>query len=288
MILKQAIQQARAILKSNKVENPELTAEVILRNVLNLSRVELYQSLPQELSEEKGKIFRQHIQRHLDGEPVAYIIGHKEFYGLDLYVDDRVLIPRPETELLVEKALEIARNKQGIIVADIGTGCGAVAVSLALNLREVKIYATDVSAPALEVAVENSQRHHVLDKIVFLEGNLLEPLPEPVDVIIGNLPYVKKADIDLFRPLGFEPRLALDGGEDGLCQIRQFCSQVKGKVKPGGSILLEVGEGQSKAVASLLCDFFPNAMINIFKDFAAIERVVQMTTKRMRSSLTRS
>ncbi len=276
MILKQALQNARELLRSQNIESPELTAEVILRHTLSLNRVQLIQSLENELNPEFETIFGNYLQRHLKGEPVAYIIGHKEFFGLDFNVDNRVLIPRPETELLVEKALELGQQRHITTVADIGTGCGTIAISLALRLGNVKIYATDVSALALELALQNSSKHHVLDRICFLQGNLLEPLPEPVDLIIANLPYVKIGDIAGCRALGFEPDLALNGGRDGLSVIRKFCSQVIDKIKPGGSILMEIGEGQSEKVAALLRKRFPRAVIKAHRDFAGIERVIQV------------
>ncbi len=276
MKLKQALQQARATLQSNNIENPELTAEVLLRYAVKVNRVELYISLDNELNPEDETIFNKFLVRHLAGEPVAYITGHKEFRGLDFFVDNRVLIPRPETELLVEKVLEAAGNKDKLTIADIGTGCGAIAVSLAINLPDAKIYAIDISALALEVALENSRRLNVLDRICFLTGNLLEPLPEAVDIIAANLPYVRESEIENSHPLRFEPELSLNGGEDGLTQIRQFCSQIKSKIKPKGSIFLEIGEGQSLAVVSLLRKSVPAATINVFKDFAGIERVIRV------------
>ncbi len=276
MILKQALQNARELLRSQNIESPELTAEVILRHTLCLNRVRLFQSLDDELSSEVESIFRNYLQRHLNGEPVAYIIGHKEFFGLDFNVDNRVLIPRPETELIVEKALELAQKKQITTIADIGTGCGTIAIPLALKLGNVKIYATDISALALELAVQNSSKHQALDRICFLQGNLLEPLPEPVDLIIANLPYVKQGDIAKSQSLGFEPDLALNGGRDGLSVIRKFCSQAKDRIKPGGSTLLEIGERQSEKVAALLEKYFPQAVITAHHDFAGIERVIQV------------
>ncbi|MBN1367646.1 MAG: peptide chain release factor N(5)-glutamine methyltransferase [Dehalococcoidales bacterium] len=277
MTLKQALQHARDTLQSHNIENPELTAEVLLRHILNITRVQLYQTLDDELKTDVVNNLRDIIQRHLNGEPVAYITGHKEFFGIDFIVDSRVLIPRPETELLVEKALQLADSNKVNLIADIGTGCGTIAVSLALKLTGVKIYATDISAPALEVAVQNGRKYRVADKICWLQGDLLEPLPEPVDIIVANLPYVKKEDIIKFRSLGFEPSLSLNGGEDGLSAIRQFCTQVKGKVKPGGSILMEIGQDQSETVKTLLLNCYPKAGVGIFRDFAGIERVVLVT-----------
>jgi release factor glutamine methyltransferase len=271
--LKQALQHARDILQSHNIENAPLTAEVLLRHTLKFNRVQLYQAIDIELNPAQENSLCGLIKRHLDGEPVAYITGHKEFYGLDFCVDNRALIPRPETELLVEKALELAKDRGITTIADIGTGCGTIAISLALNLPKAKIYATDISAMALELAVLNCQRHRVLDKICFLQGNMLEPLPEPVDLITANLPYVKEMDLTASRSLSYEPRLALNGGADGLDKIRYFCTQVTSKLNSGGSILLEMGQGQSEEVISLLRHCFPSAHIEVFKDLRGVERV---------------
>src|SRR5207248_5109727 len=159
------------------------------------------------------------IERRGGGEPVAYLVGHKEFYGLDFLVDRRVLIPRPETELLVESALSVCREKldagQVPIVADIGTGSGAIPITLALEEPRLPyLYATDISTDALEVAYLNSKRHAVEQRIRLLQGNLVEPLPEPVDIITANLPYVGTEEMDVLAPdvLAYEPHLALFSG----------------------------------------------------------------------------
>ena len=278
MTLKQAIQRARDRLQSYHIENPGLTVEVLLMYSLKINRVRLYQTLEDELNAEVEIDFLRLIERHMNGEPVAYITGRKEFFGIDFVVDNRVLIPRPETELLVDKALTQAAVNNPDSIADIGTGCGTVAVPLALKLPGVKIYATDISAAALEVAALNCREQGVADKINLLQGNLLEPLPEPVDMIIANLPYMRKDDITGSRGLSFEPGLALDGGEDGLSVIRQFCAQVKNRLKPNGLLLMEIGVGQGEPVTELLNKYFTGAVtINTYRDYAGIERVVQMT-----------
>ncbi len=279
MTLKQALQSARDILQSHNIENAPLTAEVLLRHTLNFNRVQLYQAMENKLNPTQEKTFQSLIERHICGEPVAYITGHKEFYGLDFYVDSRALIPRPETELLIEKSLKLVKNKAITTIADIGTGCGTVAITLALKLPKAKIYATDISAISLELAFTNCQHHKVLDRIRLLEGDMLESLPEPVDLIAANLPYVREAEIAASRSLSYEPRLALDGGTDGLDKIRRFCSQLKGKLNPHGTILLEIGQGQSEVVTSLLYSGLPSCHIEVFKDFAGIERIVLLSLR---------
>jgi release factor glutamine methyltransferase len=272
--LKQVLNRAREILAANNIEEAGLVGELLLRHALGLSRVKLYLDLDHELSPKQEAAFWQLIKRRLDGEPTAYITGHREFYGLDFYVDSRVLIPRPESELLVETALTLAQNRPLSTIAEIGTGSGAIVISLAINLPQVKIYATDISAPALEVALLNRQKHGMIDRVHLLHGNMLDPLPEPVDLIISNLPYVKKSDLATMR---FEPALALDGGRDGMGKIRQLCQQASGKLCPGGFLLLEIGQGQASAVTNFLNALFPNGEIKVTPDLGGIDRVVSFS-----------
>jgi release factor glutamine methyltransferase len=281
MTLKQALREARATLERHNISDSRLVSELLLRHILGVSRVQLYQELDRELSPREEADFGRLIGRCLSGEPVAYITGHREFYGLDFYVSASVLVPRPETELLVERALALARERPIATIADIGTGSGAVAVSLALGLPQARIYATDVSAPALKVARFNCLKHGVEARVCLLRGDLLSPLPQPVDLVVANLPYVREGEVSTGGLAGFEPVLALSGGGDGLEKIRALCHGLGGGLRPGGSLLLEVGMGQSRAVAGLLCSLFPEAGIEITPDLSGIERVVGLNSALM-------
>ena len=275
MTLKQALSRAREMLVANNIEDASLESELLLRHTLNISRIQLYQDLDHELSPEQEQTFWNLIKRRLSHEPTAYITKHREFYGLDFYVDPHVLIPRQESELLVEMALSLAQAHRVTIIAEIGTGCGVIAICLALNLPQTKIYATDIYAPALEVALINCRKHNVVNRIHLLQGDMLDPLPEPVDLILANLPYVKKAELPR-SSAKFEPLLALNGGPDGLQKIRQLCRQVNDKLNPTGYLLLEIGQGQGRAVTSLLRNLFPHARIEVVPDFVGIDRVVSL------------
>ena len=277
MTLKQAFSHAREILDANNIEEAALESELLLRHTLKISRVQLYLDLDYELKPREEKTRRHLIERRLSDEPTAYITGYREFYGLDFYVDPSVLIPRPESELLVEKALKLAQNRAILTIAEIGTGCGAIAISLALNLPQTKIYATDISAAALKVALFNCRKHGVANRIRLLQGDMLDPLPEPVDLIIANLPYVKESELPLIYSANFEPRLALNGGSDGLEKIRQLCLQVNTKLRPDGCLLLEIGQGQGRTVTTFLRSLFPTAKIAVTPDLGGIERVVSLT-----------
>ncbi len=277
MTLKQALGRGREILAANNIEDAPLECELLLRHTLKISRVQLYLDINRQLSPEKDEIFRNLIERRLNGEPTAYITKHREFYGLDFYVDTRALIPRPESETLVEKALEYARNHRVSTIADIGTGCGAIAISLALNLPQAKVYATDISASALEVARFNCQKHGVTDRICLLQGNMLDLMPEPVDIIVANLPYVKESQLPQMQLPNSEPMLALNGGSNGLEKIYQLCRQASDKLHTGGCLLLEIGQGQKRAITTLLHDLFPSAGIEVTPDLSGIDRVVSLT-----------
>jgi release factor glutamine methyltransferase len=270
---RQVLQDARKLLARHHIESASLTAEVLLRYALTLTRVRFYQEPDKELTPEQATAFKELLERHLKGEPVAYLTGNKEFYGLDFTVDSRVLIPRPETELLVAKAITLATDDNMTTVADIGTGSGAIAVALAVNLPDVKIFATDISEAALEAARRNCRRYNVENRITLLPGDLLSPLPTPVDLITANLPYVRTADLNE-NSIRYEPRPALDGGPDGLDLLRRFIPRVKDKLRNGGTVLLEIGQYQDEMVTSLIKTSYPGAEIQVYKDYAAIKRVI--------------
>ncbi len=187
-----------------------------------------------------------------------------------------MLIPRPETELLVEKAIELTEAHGIRTIADIGTGCGAIAISLAAYLPQVIVHATDISPEALEVARFNCERYNVVDRVVLRRGDLLEPLDGPVDMIVANLPYVRERDLIKNASLSYEPTLALNGGSTGLEKIRSLIRQMAKKLNTGGYLILEIGEGQARAVTAILRKEFPEAAMEVHKDLAGIERAISL------------
>jgi len=284
MTIKEALTRAREALVENAIEDAPLECEILLRHALDITRVQLYQDIDRQITPAQESTFWHLIERRLNHEPTAYITGHWEFYGLDFYVDPRVLIPRSGTELLVEKAIEIgsrhsARKKNPYLIADIGTGSGAVAIVLARHLPQARVYAIDVSTPVLEVAMMNCRKHSVEHQVELLVGNLVETLPGPVDLIVANLPYIRDREMDELSPeiRLFEPILALAGGEDGLDKIRELCQQAGGKLNPGGSLLLEIGLRQVEELNSFLPNLYPSADIKVIPDYAGIDRVVGLT-----------
>jgi release factor glutamine methyltransferase len=274
--LGQALREARAVFANRGIDDAGLEAEVLLRHALVLTRSQLYLALEGEVSRDYEYRYRVLVERRLTGEPTAYITGVREFYGRDFRVDRRVLIPRPESELLVEEAIRLGQ-KGADLFADVGTGSGAIAVSVAASLPRARVFACDVSRDALDVAAGNAHRHGVAGRVTLLQGDLLAPLPGPVDVIIANLPYVRRAQLAGVNTHGYEPQIALDGGDDGLDHIRRLSGQAGGKLNPGGSLLLEVGQGQDGDVASLVRGGAPRASVRILTDLGGICRVVALT-----------
>lgn len=286
MTLAQALQQSAHTFSLNGIEDGHLEARILLQHILKLSPAQLYIQTERILSRKQVKSLQELVERRLCREPAAYIVGHKEFYGTDFYVDSRVLIPRPETETLVAAAFEFAEGycnhlsspKRLLLIADVGTGSGAIAISLALSLPQSKVYATDISHSALEVARLNCEHHNVTEQVILLQGNLLEPVPEPVDLVIANLPYIRNSELANLSPelTDFEPRVALDGGHSGLEQIRQLLKQAERKIRPGGRILFEMGQKQAKAVACLINHCLPKAEFELIPDSSGIDRAVRI------------
>jgi release factor glutamine methyltransferase len=273
--IRQLLNWATTSLKEEGIESPQLDAEILLAHSLGLNRSQLYAQLEGEADPVVEETFNSLVRRRLRREPVAYITGHKEFYGLDLYVDHRALIPRPETETLVEVALAIIRQNQLSAVAEVGVGCGAIAIALAVNEQWLEVYATDASLDALALAEVNCQRHDVLDQVHLLPGDLLDPLPEPVGLIVANLPYVSREELkNLPRDITeYEPLGAIDGGSDGLQHIRRLLAQAEANLKSPGIICLEIGASQASAINELAREQFPEATVGLVKDLAGLDRV---------------
>ncbi len=256
---------------------------------MNLSREGLYVRLHSQIGKEEKEVFERLIKRRISGEPLQYILGHQEFWSIDFKVDPRVLIPRPETELLVEQTLSILSEtpfKRPPFVLEIGTGSGAVAISLAKEVRDIFLVATDISRDALMLAKENAKSSGVLHQIQFVHGNLFDPFRllrerEPFDLILSNPPYITCSEIEgLAREVrDYEPIIALNGGEDGLDFYRSIISQAPFYLKKGGWLLLEVGQDQGEKVSELIekrGDFLAPQRL---KDFSDIERVVKAQRK---------
>jgi release factor glutamine methyltransferase len=252
---------------------PRLDAELLLAHLLGWGRARLLAEADAPVAEAVAAEYARLLERRAELVPVAYLTGHKEFYGLEFAVDARVLVPRPETELLVEQAIAwAAKHPRPLAVADIGTGSGAIAVALAKHLPAATVYAVDLSPAALEVARANATRHGVA--VQFFQGDLLASLPRgQIDILISNPPYTL---LDAIDPgvRRHEPQLALDGGPDGLDVYRRLLRDAPAYLKSPGMLLLELGAGQDTAVGALARDAFPLARLHVHHDLAGIARVL--------------
>lgn len=266
-------------------DTPRLDAEVLLAHCLGRDRTWLYLHVSDSLEEHQLKQFEALLRRREQRKPVAYLLGHKEFFGLEFQINPHVLIPRPETELLVETAIQwsIINDQLSIVnekftIVDVGTGSGCIVVALAKHLPAASMIAIDTSPEALSLARLNAERHGA--QINFLSGDLLESVVEPVNLIVSNPPYVSRAELAAAMPEVnvYEPRLALDGGEDGLEVVRRLLAQAGGKLKPGGALLVEIGSTQGPAVRHLAQLHFSGAIIQIKKDLAGLDRLLVVET----------
>lgn len=285
--IREALAQGTKQLKQAGLQYPRLDVQVLLCHVLEVERATLYTYPNRQLTPEQEQMYFSFVARRGQGEPIAYITGHKEFYSLDFLVDSRVLIPRPETEHLVEEALKVIKSKfeleQQPIVADIGTGSGIIPVTLAVQEPRLPyLYGCDISADALAVARLNCQRHSVAQRVRLLQGDLLAPLPEPVDILTANLPYIGTEEMGILDTdvRDYEPHLALFSGPQGLDLLQRFLMEARqpGKLKPGGVVLLEIGYQQREPLTQLLQHLWPSASFRFIQDYAAYDRLLYIST----------
>ena len=256
---------------------PRLDVETLLQKALGVDRLYILLNLDKDLSEDEEKTFNKFIEERLNNRPIAYIVGNREFMGLDFYVQEGVLIPRPDTEVLVEEVIEIAKDKGQIEILDIGAGSGAITVSLAKYLENAKLTSVDISEIALEIAKKNAISNNVEDRINFVKSDLFSSLNknQKFDIIVSNPPYIKREVIDTLdkQVKDFEPYNAREGGIDGLDFYRAITTQAKDYLKEGGVLAYEVGHDQSEDVSKLMeMDGYTN--IYTRKDLQQIDRVV--------------
>jgi release factor glutamine methyltransferase len=284
MTLFEVLKGSADVLKDHRVENPRLNAELLLAQCLGFSRETLYANLRREIQTEEKKALDELLRRRMAGEPLQYLLGHQEFWSVDLKVDPRVLIPRPETEVLVDQALSILATPSGRVprVLDIGTGSGAIVIALTNEFGEIFAVATDISQEALQVAKDNARKVGVGQRIRFVRGDLLHPfrpLTDGVfDLILSNPPYICRSDIEeLTREVkDHEPRLALDGGEDGLDFYRRMSRQVPSYLRKGGWLLVEIGQGQGTEISTLFEQSGCFSAPELVRDLSGIERVIKV------------
>lgn len=272
MQLKQALREAIARLEEHHVGSPRMNAEVLLMFVLGCDRAYLYGHPERELSTDEEQRYEQALEQRARGVPAQYITGHQEFWGLDLIVTPAVLIPRPETEHLVEAVLELCKELLHPRIVDVGTGSGCVALALASELPQAEIHATEISEEALEIARANAARLQLAPRVTFHRTDLLEGLSGEFDVVASNPPYVGESEYDKVQleVRRFEPRSAVFAGRDGMDVIRRLAPQARLALKDGGWLAMEIGYSQEAAVRSLLSNW---AEVRTVADLQGIPRV---------------
>ena len=285
-ILKSAIEK----LKKSEIEFPEINADTLLAYILSCDRANLYTNPDDLINDSDICKYNELIHKRASHVPLQYITKRVEFMSLDFVVDEGVLIPRPETEILVEAVIKKTDNKlyhdRIITIIDIGTGSGNIAVSLAKNISNVKIYASDISREALTVANENVLRHDVTDQIHLLHGNVFEAFSSKVkkgqvDFIVSNPPYVSKSESKNLEPelIDHEPLLALIGGVDGLFFYKQIIKDAADWIKPGGYLIIEIGETQANSIIKLMQNELHYDEIEIINDLQGKERIISAKIK---------
>ena len=274
-------------LAHSAVGDASIEAEALLRHTLNMNRAQFFAGLDDDLDVSHDVVIAALAERRIGGEPLAYILGSREFYGLDFYMDAGALIPRQETELLVEMVLEFSseRPQQDLVVADVGTGSGAIAVAIASHLDRATVYATDASHEALLVADINRRRHRVEDRVHLLHGDLADALPVSVDAIVSNLPYLRSDQmVSIPEELRREPSQALDGGADGLDTVRRLLRQAPNHMRPAGRLVIEIAPEQLNSVFAIGRDIFPTADLSSTRDLLGLDRAVVIQLPRTRDS----
>lgn len=273
------LRAATAWLRGGGDDEARLDVELLLSRAMGTDRAGLYARLGDELPAGERKQFEELLARHGKGEPIAYILGEREFYGLAFAVRPGVLIPRPETELLVEQVIEYshAQGKRSLSIVDVGTGSGAVAVALARTLPRAQVLAVDVSPDAVKIASQNVSRHGVAGRVRVAVADLLDGVDGEWDVVVGNLPYIPSETVEtLDRGVrDWEPRIALDGGPEGLSLHSRLLDQLPPRLVPGGLVLLEVADDRGAAGLALFRHKLPGAEIELLRDAFGRDRAVR-------------
>ncbi len=279
----QWLRKYTSIFQQAGIEEAADEAMVLLFHLLKLSKAEIFLQPERIITAEELAPLDRLADRRLKREPSAYILQHKEFYGLDLFVDARVLIPRPETEILVEAAIGFARslvdlNKKVITVVDVGAGSGAIAIALALHIPGSLVYAVDISAAALEVAAVNIAKYKLSGRVIPVQSDLLQQINGKADIVVANLPYIPQSGMRLLQPeiANYEPEVALLSGVGGIEVIGRLLEQVPGKINQKGAVFLEIGQGQEDGIMPVIGRCLPGCGVSLIKDLAGINRVIKI------------
>jgi len=272
------LSQIRSRLEGHS-ESAGLDAQVLLAHLVGKPRAWVLAHSDMVLNPEQSEVLEKSLARLIQGEPLPYVLGHWEFFGLDFWVTPATLIPRPETELLVEQAIEwLLRHPEHRQALDVGTGTACIAVSLAVHIPDLHLLACDISPEALQVAQENIKRHGVQDRVTCLQADLLPAGGQRFDLITANLPYIPSAMLETLDVARREPSLALDGGPDGLALIRRLLHHTPDVLAPGGLVLLEIEATQGAAAQRLARTAFTRGEVSLIQDLAGRDRVIRIQT----------
>jgi len=281
LMVRDALKLVASYLREHGIDEVRFEAELLLRHILNLSRADLYLHLNRFLSSGERTFLREAIQHRVQGMPIQYIIGWQTFRYLNLRVKPGVFIPRPETELLVEQVIDVAKSMvKPLTIVDVGTGSGAIALSIAQEISETRVYALDISKEALKLAEENAHLHNLESKVTLVKTELFENLDPnligKVDIIVSNPPYIREKEIEeLPREVrDFEPRLALSGGIDGLKVHKRIIADSSRYLQEGGFLALEVGFDQAQKVSEILHGSGNFEDIRVLRDYSGMDRIV--------------
>jgi release factor glutamine methyltransferase len=274
----QALEKAETLFRKERLSTPRLDAEVLLCHAIGEDKNYLYKSPKKFLNADEMYLFQVLVERRREKEPVAYIVGKKEFWSLDLEVTQGVLIPRPDTEVVVEETLKISYelNRENLRILDVGTGSGAISIALASQLKDSTIVAVDSSMEALRIAQRNAEKYELEERILFLCGNLLKPLSGKFDIVVSNPPYLSEAEFEGLPEeiQKFEPKGALVSGRDGTECLRELIGNAKYCLESGGWLVMEIGWGQAEAVEQILRSDGSYGDVFFRRDLGGRKRVV--------------
>jgi len=277
--IKELLNYGASLLEENKSLTTRLDAEVLMAFLLNKERSFLFMYPDKELDDSTIKAYLSLINERKNGKPIAYITNHQEFMGIDFYVNEHVLIPRPDTEILVESILKTLNKESPLNILDLGCGSGAIAVSLAYYLPKAFIYGVDIQQDALLISEKNAKKQGLDYRLKFISGNLFEPLSHNIkfDVIVSNPPYIPTQEIEKLQVevSNYEPRAALDGGIDGLDFYRKIISEAPKYIKDGGYLFLEIGYDQASDISDLMSENKSYTETEVIKDLAGLDRVIK-------------
>lgn len=275
MKIKELIEYGKNTLNKNEVQDSSIISRILAEYILNFNRQEIIANLDKEVEEEQRVRYYLALIEIIQGMPIQYITNKQEFMKLDFYVDENVLIPQPDTEILVEKAIEETKKIENVEILDMCTGSGCIGISIAKNIENAKVTLVDISKNAIEIAKKNALRNKVESQLTFIQSNMFEKVEKKFDIIVSNPPYIKTDVIPkLDKQVQNEPHIALDGGKDGLKFYKIIIEKAKKYLKENGKLILEIGYDQKEEVENLIKQSGQYKKIEVIKDLSQNDRVI--------------